>query len=90
MVLIRDMTPRVSFLPPLGLRAALQPDAGFVVCGGCFMFGVLSLASAVGRAVSWSVGPSLVCTGPPHLPRGRGRCPQASPWPLCPCALPSE
>ena len=66
MVLIGDMTPRVSFPPPLGLRAALQPDAGFVVCGGCFMFGVLSLASAVGRAVSWSVGPFLVCTGPPQ------------------------
>ena len=30
MVLIRDVTPRVSFPPPLGLRAALQPDAGFV------------------------------------------------------------
>lgn len=79
MVLIRDMTPRVTFPPPLGPACSLAARCRAHSLRR--MFHVTCFCCGEGCLLAW--GPSLVCTAPPTAPCGRGRCPEASSWPLC-------
>ena len=70
MVLIRDVTPRVSFPPPLGLRAALQPDAGFVFVEEVSRLGSCHLLLLWGGLSPGLWAPPSSARDPPTFPGG--------------------
>ena len=88
MVLIRDMTPRVTFPPPLGPACSLAARCRARSLQRIFHVWGLVTCFCCGEGCLLAWGPSLGCTAPPSpLPVDVDGVLRP---PLGPCVLPSE